>query len=135
MDTADHSRSELPDFDIFDVEANRKNILPIGKAIIADDGTRSTVAFIGSVKIPRKGKPVYMIYRPPAFDGLHYGMPNPLRTVTDIIRTVNPQTRILGYHLAPDGMDVSHQTAGIEMEICRKIYRIYLRAVATHSPS
>lgn len=135
MDTADHSRSELPDFDIFDVEANRKNILPIGKAIIADDGTRAMVAFIGSVKIPRKGKPIYMIYRPPAFNGLHYEMPNPLRAVTDIIRLVNPKTRIIRYRLAPDGMDVSPQTADIEMEICRKIYRLYQRAITTHSPN
>ena len=129
MDTTDKSRSELPDFDIFDVEANRQNILPIGKAIIADDGECKLVAYVGSVKIPRKGKPIYTIYRFPMFDGLYREMPSPTRTTADVIRLVNPKTRIIGYHLAPDNMDKSPQTASIEMELCRKIHRLWLRAI------
>jgi hypothetical protein len=128
MITIDNSLSELPGFDIFDVEANRKNILPVGKAIIADDGACKLVAHVGSVRIPGKGKPVYTVYHYPLFSGLHCEMPDPLRAITDIVRSTNPETRIVGYHLAPDNMDKPPQTASIEMELCRKIHRLWLRA-------
>ena len=65
----------------------------------------------------------------PTISGLHDKIPNPLRTITDVFRSTTPEVRILGYHLAPDNMDKSPQTASVEMELCRKIHRLWLRAI------
>lgn len=110
------------DFD--DVEMQRSNILPIGKAVTFDNLFQPKIMYIGKVDIPASGKPIYHLYTDPenfkksTVSDIYIG--NIITTTTDIYR-IPPDENTYGFYVAPDYLDKSSVTAIAELALCQAI--------------
>lgn len=116
--------SSADDFD--DIEAQRRHVLPIGKALIFDDFYRSRVMFIGDVSIPEEGKPVYHVYADPKSlrgNGVaDYFLDAALSMATDVFREP-PKVQTYGFYVAPNHLDKDEAAAREEYRLVDSIYR------------
>lgn len=119
----EHSPAEANDFD--DIEAQRRHLLPVGKALIFDDFYRSRVMFIGDVSVPERGKPVYHLFADPETlrgNGVtDYFLDAALSMTTDIFRTP-PEEQTYGFYVAPTHLDKPEATAREEYKLVESIY-------------
>lgn len=117
---------EANDFD--DVEAQRRHLLPVGKALIFDDFYRSRVMYIGDVHIPDEGKPVYYVYADPETlrrnNVKDYFLDGALLMTTDIFREP-PDEQVYGFYIAPKHMDLTPETATEQYRLIESIYNSY----------
>lgn len=122
-ETADDRRL-ADDFD--DIEAQRRHVLPIGKALIFDDLYRSRVMFIGDVSVPDVGKPVYHLYADPETlrknSVADYFIDAALSMATDVFRAP-PEEQTYGFYVAPAHLDKNEATAREEYRLVDSIYR------------
>lgn len=111
--------------DIDDIEAQRRHILPIGKALVFDDFYRSRVMFVGDVNIPEEGKPVYHVYADPESlrgnNVADYFLDAALSMTTDVFRDP-PEEQTYGFHVAPAHLDKPEETARAEYRLVESIY-------------
>lgn len=118
--------AEADDFD--DIGAQRRHLLPVGKALIFDDLYRSRVMFIGDVSLPGKGKPVYHVYADPETlrkNGVaDYFLDAALSMTTDIFRTP-PEEQTYGFYVAPPHLDKDEAAARQEYKLVDAVYRKY----------
>ncbi len=122
----EHDPCEANDFD--DIAAQRRHVLPLGKALIFDDFYRSRVMYIGDVSIPEVGKPLYHIYADPETlrgNGVtDYFLDAAILMTTDIFRT-SPEEQTYGFHVAPAHLDKPEETARAEYALVESLYKKY----------
>ncbi|MDR1611612.1 MAG: hypothetical protein LBT97_02385 [Planctomycetota bacterium] len=114
--------------DFNDIEAQRRHVLPVGKALIFDDLYRSRVMFIGDVSLPEEGKPVYHVYADPETlrkNGVaDYFLDAALSMTTDVLRTA-PEEQTYGFYVAPPHLDKDEAASREEYKLVDAVYRKY----------
>lgn len=119
----EHDPGEANDFD--DIEAQRRHVLPVGKALIFDDLYRSRVMFVGDVSMPEEGKPVYHLFADPETlrgNGVtDYFLDAALSMTTDVFRAP-PKEQTYGFYVAPAHLDKPEETARSECRLVESIY-------------
>ncbi len=126
-----HHNAAADDFD--NVNAQPRNLLPIGKALVFDDLYRSRIMFIGDISIPNEGKPVYHLYADPETlrkNGItDYFLDTALSMAIDIFRTP-PEKQTCGFYIAPAHLDKNETIAREEY---RTVESIYLKCQEKHA--
>jgi hypothetical protein len=122
----DHDPAEANDFD--DIEAQRRHVLPVGKAVIFGDFYRSRVMYIGDVDIPDEGKSVYHLFADPETlrgNGVaDYFLDAALSMTTDIYRAP-PEEQVYGFYVAPAHLDKPEDKARSDFRLVESIYNRY----------